>query len=325
MPAEIDSMAFVGQVPWHRLGTKLESPATAAEAMAAAGMGWDVQLQPLYTGPDRTVKIRDRFAVCRADRLEQADGGQLGVVGRNFTPLQNREAFTFLDPLVGEGAAIYHTAGSLRGGRRIWMLAKLPGEIRVIGDDIAEKFILLSNSHDGTAAVRIGLTPIRVVCMNTLNLALSGMAGLTIRHHSDVVQRVRQAHELLGLVNSAMDTAGQIMQAMARTPLDGGRMRDYFQQVMPVPAEDDLEQRAKIQQRHGRLAELFETGIGTDLPGVRGTLWAAYNAVTEWTDRESYTARNREPLNSIWFGDGERLKRSAFDVATRFLQRAAMN
>jgi hypothetical protein len=143
MAHEIDSMMFTGQVPWHRLGQRLQDPATAQEAMTAAGLGWDVQLQPLYTGPERTIKIKDRFAVCRTDRLHETDGGQLGVVGRDYRALQNREAFAFLDPLVGEKAAIYHTAGSLCGGRRTWMLAKLPGEIRVVGDDIAEKFILL--------------------------------------------------------------------------------------------------------------------------------------------------------------------------------------
>lgn len=314
MPAEIDSMMYVNEVPWHRLGTKLDRPATAEEAMNAASLSWEVQLQPIYTGPERTVKVKDRFAVCRTDRLDQTDGGQLGIVGRDYTPLQNREAFSFLDPLVGEQAAIYHTAGSLRGGRRVWMLAKLPGEIRVIGDDITEKYVLLSNSHDGTAAVRIGLTPIRVVCMNTLNLALRSMGGLTVRHHANVVEQVQQAHNLLGFVNSGFDRAAEIMQQMARTPVTTDRLRTYFEQVIPIPDDDEVA-KSKVLQRHNRLAELFETGIGQDLPGVRGTVWAGYNAVTQFVDRESYTARNREPLNTIWFGEGERIKRLAFDKA----------
>jgi phage/plasmid-like protein (TIGR03299 family) len=233
MPAVIDSMMYVKEVPWHRLGKRLENPATAAKAIEAAGLGWEVQLQPIYTGADRTVKVKDRFAVCRNDRLDQADGGQLGIVGRDYTPLQNREAFTFLDPLVGENAAIYHTAGSLRQGRRVWLLAKLPGEIRIVGDDIAQKFLLLSNSHDGGSAVRIGLTPIRVVCQNTLNLALRGMAGMAIRHESNVAQRVKQAHELLGLVNESFNQAGEMMQRMARTAVTAKRLGEYFEAVLP--------------------------------------------------------------------------------------------
>ncbi len=280
-------------------------------------MGWDVQLQPIYTGPDRTVKVKDRFAVCRTDRLDQADGGQLGVVGRDYVALQNREAFSFLDPVIGEGAAVYHTAGSLRGGRRVWLLAKLPGIIKVIGEDITEKYVLLSNSHDGTSAVRIGLTPIRVVCQNTLNLALSGMGGVSIRHHGDVVRRVRDAHQLLGMVNESFDQVGSMMQQMARTEIKSDRLREYFEQILPTP-KDEGPQKAKVHDRHNRLVELFETGIGQDLPGVGGTVWAGLNAVTQFVDRESYTARNREPLNSIWFGEGERIKRLAFETAAKF-------
>lgn len=316
MPAEIDSMMYVHDVPWHRQGARLENPATAAEAIKAAGLDWEVQKQPLYTGVDRDIRIKDRFAICRADRLEQEDGGQLAVVGRDYTPLQNHEAFSFLDPVAGQGGAVYHTAGSLRGGRRVWMLAKLPGHIRVVGDDIAEKYILLSNGHDGTAAVRIGLTPIRVVCMNTLSVALQGMSGISIRHNPDVGARVKDAHRLIGLINESMDQAGACMQAMAATPVHSDRLSAYYEQVMPLPLDDERG-RKRIEQKRMRLAELFETGDGNQMPGVRGTLWAAYNAVTQYVDRESYTKRNKEPLNSIWFGAGERMKREAFDVAAK--------
>ena len=314
MPAEVDTMMYVNEVPWHKLGVRLNRSATASEAIGAAGLDWEVQLQPLYTGPERTVRIKDRFAICRTDRLGQPDGGQLAVVGRDYTPVMNRQAFSFLDPVVGESGAIYHTAGSLRGGRRVWMLAKLPGEIRVVGDDVAEKYILLSNSHDGTSAVRIGLTPIRVVCMNTLSLALRGMGGLTIRHEADVVQQVQNAYKVLGIVTNAFDVAGEAMRAMARTPMTELKLEAYFDRVMPMPTPDDPE-RDRIEQRRSRLIELFDKGIGADLPGVHGTLWCAYNAVTQWVDRESWSTRNKEPLNSIWFGEGERMKRLGFDVA----------
>lgn len=320
MPAELDSMMYTGEVPWHRQGTRLDNPATAEEAIAAAAMDWEVQKQPIYTGPSRDIRVKDRFAVCRTDRLDQPDGGQLGVVSGDYEPLQNREAFSFLDPVVGASGAVYHTAGSLRGGRVIWMLAKLPGEIRVVGDDIAEKFILLSNSHDGTAAVRIGLTPIRVICKNTLSLALRGMEGqgLVIRHYRDVAARVKEAHRLLGIVNTAMDNAGVLMQRMATVQMNREALDGYFNTVIPAPVDDEpLKQ--KINDRHNRLRELFETGDGNAMPGVRGTLWAAYNAVTQWVDRESYTTRQKEPLRTIWFGDGARMKRVAFDTAAALL------
>lgn len=316
MPAQIDSMFYIGETPWHRLGKRLNQPATAAEAMVAAGLDWQVIKTPLYfAGPHADVKVKDRHVVCRTDRLDTKDGGQLAVVGGDFTPLQNSEAFNFLDPVVGEGGAVYHTAGALRGGRRVWMLAKLPGEIRVVGDDVAEKYILLSNAHDGTQAVRVGFTPIRVVCQNTLNLALRGMAGVSIRHDPNVTKQVQQAHKLLGIISDGFDQAGRIMQATARTPMTDQRIRDYFERVLPLTSEDDLV-RERVAQRHNRWVELFEVGDGNQMPGARGTLWAAYNGITQWVDRESYTTRNREPLNTIWFGEGERLKRRAFDVAS---------
>jgi phage/plasmid-like protein (TIGR03299 family) len=324
MPAAIDSMMYTGQTPWHRLGTRLDEPATAEEAMTTAGLDWDVQMQPIYTGPDRTVRVKDRHVVCRADRLDEEDGGQLAVVGRDFTPLQNREAFQFLDPVVGKGGAIYHTAGSLRSGRRIWMLAKLPGEIRVVGDDITEKYVLLSNAHDGTQAVRVGFTPIRVVCQNTLNFALRGMEGISIRHYPDVSEQVKHAHKLLGIISKTYDTAGDLMQRMAHQPLLSETRDMFFSRVMPIDEGDDDITRARIGDRHERWRDLFETGDGNAMPGVRGTLWAGYNAVTQWVDRESYTARNKEPLNSIWFGQGERLKRHAFNVATEMID-ASLN
>src|SRR5687768_8669677 len=113
MPANIDSMAYAGEVPWHRLGTRLDNPATAKDAIVAAGLDWEVQKQRLYTGPERDIRVRDKYVVCRTDRLAQPDGGQLGIVGADYQPLQNEEAFSFLDPVVGEGAAVYHTMGSL--------------------------------------------------------------------------------------------------------------------------------------------------------------------------------------------------------------------
>ncbi len=312
MAANIDSMAYYGKVPWHRHGRKLSNPATAEEAIRAAGLDWDVQLQPLYTGPGRNIRVKDRFVVCRTDRLGEADGGQLGVVGKQFEPLQNRSAFAFLDPVVDRDACIYHTAGSLRGGRHVWMLAKLPGYIRVTGDDITEKYLLLANGHDGTMAVRVLFTPIRVVCQNTLALALREGQGLSIRHYPDVNQRLAQASQLMGIANRVYEKAGVIMQRSAKVCMLGYRLDGFINRVLPL-GEDEKE-RTKTIATHQRIRELFETGDGNSLPGVRGTLWAAYNAVTQWVDRESYTKRTKEPLRSIWFGQGAATKQRAFEV-----------
>lgn len=152
------AMMFYGETPWHGLGTRLDNPATAAEAIVAAALDFSVDLEAITTTDG--VPVPQRKAVMRAD-----SGDVLGVVGNSYIPIQNAEAFAFLDSVVAEGEVRYHTAGALGKGERIWMLAKLPGHIRIKNsDDVTDKYLLLSNSHDGSAALRVFFTPIRVVC-----------------------------------------------------------------------------------------------------------------------------------------------------------------
>ena len=159
------ALAYFGETPWHGLGTKLDEPATAAEAIAAAGLDYEVGLKPVITTDG--IPVPQRKAVVRSDTDDV-----IGVVGNNYVPIQNRQCFGFLDAVVAEGRLLYHTAGALGQGERVWLLAKLPSEIRVKNsDDLVNKFLLLSNTHDGSSALRVFFTPIRVVCQNTLNLA----------------------------------------------------------------------------------------------------------------------------------------------------------
>ena len=189
------AMAYFGETPWHKLGTKLDRPATAAEAIEAAGLNYEVRLTSLIT--ENGIPVTQKKAVVRGDTQDV-----LGVVGNSYVPVQNREAFQFLDTVVADGEVRYHTAGALGKGERIWMLAKLPGHIRVKNtDDITEKFLLLHNSHDGTSSLRVFFTPIRVVCANTLSVAQRDARGqgVSIIHKGDLSAKVREAQKVLGL------------------------------------------------------------------------------------------------------------------------------
>jgi len=314
------SMMYVGEVPWHGLGTKLKDPATSAEAIQAANLNWRVIKKPIYAyGPENlhSHHIKDRFAIVREDLWGQEDCPVYGLVGKNYTPLQNVEAFSFFDSIVGKKAAIYNTAGAVLDGQRIWILAKLPGEIKVVGDDITHKYLLLSNSHDGNSSVQIKFTPIRVVCQNTLTMALSRGPTVRVSHFKDLQKRLRQAEKILGIVSNKYDRIEKSYQEMAKVPMTGNRLTEYLQEVFPDPADPDNEKALKkVQNNRVWSRDLFENGEGNKQPRVSGTLWAAYNGVTEFIDHTK-TPRQMEDrrLNSIWFGEGYLVKARAYEIA----------
>lgn len=311
MAHEIEKMAYFGATPWHGLGTKTPEAMTASAALTLGGLDFAVEKRPIYLGNGQ--EIPDNYATVRTDR--HADN-VLGVVGSKYTPLQNAEAFGFFDAIVSTKEAMYHTVGSLRMGRQVWILAKMPGEIRVIGDDITEKFVLLTNSHDGSSGVQILLTPIRVVCANTLRAALSRGKGTTfnIRHTAGVQAAVRQASEAMGFANAYFSEMQEAYQAMAHTPITDTDARSYLERCLQIDGRDpELSTRSKnILDEASR--NLYR-GRGLDLPGVRGTVWGAYNAATEFVDHRSYRSAD-VALDNAWFnGAGQATKQRAFDEA----------
>ena len=159
----------------------------------------------------------------------------LGIVSESYRVLQNRDAFHFFDPIVGEGAAVYHTAGALGCGEQVWVLAKLPGEILVAGRDPVEKYLLLSNSHDGGSAVQVKFTPIRVVYQNTLAQALGEGLTYRARHDRDLFGGLRDVRKAMGFITDEYDRLGAAFEAMARVAMDAPAVRAYVAKVFPRP------------------------------------------------------------------------------------------
>ncbi len=309
------SMFYVGDPPWHGLGTPLNEPVTAAQAIKAANLDWDVAKIPLFAMDGQTrCRIPRMYALVPADRWGRDNCPVFGTVGENYTILQNDDAFSFFDPIVGKNAAIYHTAGALGDGERIWVLAKLPSDIRVIGDDISNKYLLLSNSHDGQGSVQIKFTPIRVVCQNTLTMALQKGPTIRVSHTRDLHERLKNAEHILGLINKRFEDIEKAFRAMTQVKISSARLSEYLSLVFPNPPYSENKQSIARIHRYRTLAEhFFANGTGTEIRGVAGTLWAAYNGVAELVDYHG--PRNSKHLESIWFGEGYSVKARAFTIA----------
>ncbi len=301
----------IGPSPWNKLGTELSNLATAREAIEAAGLNYTVVKKPLkeVVELNHPADASTRWATVRTDT-----GEVLGIVGDSYEPTQNRDAFAFFDNLVGTDEAIYDTAGALGHGEHIWILAKLPGFIKVRGKDIVNKYLLLSNSHDGSSPVRVTLTPVRVVCNNTLSAAFQGAGEVRIPHSSTALKDLEQARSLLGLSNSLYGQLEVIFDRMALRKITDKQLVDYVKALVPDNEEEaDKAAAKKIQET---CLDLYESGQGAELS--RGTLWGAFNCVTEYADHKMEEHPDAR-LASIWFGRGAQLKLKAFQLAERMM------
>lgn len=332
MPAEIDNMISVLETPWHGLGSVLSAPPTTKEAIIMAGLNWTVRTEQLYTElpkadvPDEKemVEVIGRATV-RSDTNEV-----MGVVGPSYTPLQNEEAFEFFDPFLADGTASIETAGSLRGGRRIWVMAKLNDDpVEIIKDDAVLKYLLLANGHDGSLSCAIGFTPIRVVCQNTLSAALGASASkiVRVRHTRNIAEAVKKIGEIIDARNRAFEATAEQMRELVRMQVDADTLERYVRLVFDRPErgtdEEDLDRETDERKRlTSKVIPLFENGRGTDIQGVRGTMWGAYNAVTEYVSHHRGKDQERR-VEQLWFAEGARLTNRAFKVANDLARAAA--
>lgn len=310
------SMFYAGEKPWHGLGTPVDKAVTSAEAIKLAGLDYGVVKQPIFIqGPKGNIQVKDTFATVRSDT-----NVPLGIVGNRYTILQNREAFNFTDALVGIKEAMYHTAGALGDGEIVWILAKLNGVIEVVKNDITEKYLLLMNRHDGTGSLIIKWTGIRVVCKNTLDMALSKIDGeisTSLRHTVSMGLKVEEVRKALGIISAKEKIFTEAAKRLATVQLTQEAWEGYLKNLKLAPQGDE-EGRGKtiLVKILDQMNELFEKSHGNDLPGVKGTLWGGFNAVAEYVDyhrRSSGTDENR--AKSILLGSGAQLKQKAWDSA----------
>lgn len=315
MSHEIESMFFKGETPWHGLGTEVHGVLTSLEAIEKAGLDWKVNLVPLYTAEDELVA--ERRAVQR-----DSDRRILGTVGTGYHALQNKDAFGFFDSFVNVKEATYETAGSLAGGRKVWVLAKLNrAPIEVVNGDVVQKFLLLSNSHDGTTSVKVGFTPIRVVCANTLAMAHGAQSQLLrVRHTARVKESVDQIIDIVNSADAQFEATAEKYKRLSRKGVNEADLKKYVKEVFyPRMLKEDMSDRMvmRMERIEKSILRLFEVGRGAEITGVRGTAWGAYNAVNEFLTYEKPGEQDAK-LDSLWFGHTANVNQRAFEMAMAF-------
>ncbi|KFF00728.1 hypothetical protein IX39_08905 [Chryseobacterium formosense] len=332
------SFFSVKEKAWHNLGQIVQEYPTSEEAIKFAGLDYEVEKSHLFTiGAgiientngiemiDSELEVPNYFANIRTD-----NSTVLGVVGKDYHIVQNREAFSFFDSIVGGGKGIlYETAGALGNGERIFITAKLPDYIRVgNGDDITEKYIFLTTSHDGSGSITAAFTPVRIVCQNTLNASLKNMSNVVrIRHTAGAKQRMDDAHKVMGLANKLSNELESTFNHWAKITVGDDEMKRLIQLALCPNKEtlnhlqkgnfDDVSTVFKNTVDDAFAYAMISESQQTDT--TKGTLFGAYNAVTGYFQNVRNYKDNEAKLQSIVLGGTAQLKsQKAFDLCENF-------
>ena len=271
MAAEVESM-FSGNrvVPWHGLGEIVEGTLCSADAIKKAGLDWKVESKPIFT--DNGMEIPNYKA-----NVRDLDNKVLGVVTDRYAIVQNEDAFKFTDSLIGENCQ-YETAGSLQGGKRIFLLAKMP-EKKIV-DDKFDNFICFTNSHDGLGSVKAFMTPVRVVCQNTLNLALSKASRTwSTKHVGDISSKLDEAKRTLELAEEYMEELAVVADKLAHTKLSEDQAIKIIDELYPQSNDMSIRQQATIAEAKQNIQICM---LAPDIAKFKGTAWQLMNAISDY-------------------------------------------
>jgi len=311
MSAMVEKMMFVGATPWHGEGTQLDENPSISEAITAAGLDWEVGLKDLVTTDGQPVPARATY--------RKTDNSVLGVVGPRYQPLQNQDAFDWFQPFLDAGECQLHTAGSLCMGQKVWVLAQLNREnSEIVSGDEVSKFILLSNSHDGTTAIRVGYTPIRVVCVNTLSMAHKNSDSklLRIRHTRSSKNNLENVRDIMDNINAQFEATAEQFRFLASRNFNQADIRQYVKVMLDIKNVQDEDIKTRTRNIMDEILALVE-GPKQSATNVRGTWWAAYNGYNEYLNyTKGRTVSNR--LDSLWFGQNGNDNNRALQTAMEF-------
>lgn len=293
MSHNVESMFSVREVPWHGLGRIVSEAPNSREAIKLAGLDWNILQQPIYTPnpADNQNQSIQRISNYWAN-VRSTDSTVLGIVGKKYKVVQNYEAFNFTDILLDYGAK-YETAGSLKEGKIIWLLAKLPDAMVVCKDQI-DNYLLFSNSHDGCGPINIAVTPIRVVCNNTLNLALKrAKRTWTIPHIGNINEKVMRAKEVLDYGNDYTRHLQQELIRLNQIRLTQDKVKEILANIFPINKEKDGKQKQENQNNKRQKIEQFFYD-SEDLKHLNFSAYRLINAISDFADHCFSDKKDRE-------------------------------
>lgn len=283
MAANVETMFYVRETPWHGLGTRVMEAPGSEDALELAGLNWKVRQEPIYT--DNNLLIPGYKA-----NVRDLDDKVLGVVTDRYKVVQNDEAFALTDGLLGEGVR-YETAGALLDGRKVWILARMPREFIINGEQISP-YLVFSNTHDGSGAIKVAVTPIRVVCNNTLNLALStAKRSWSMVHTGDVQGKMEEAKQTLFMAEKYMSRLGREFENLRKIELTDRQVMDYIKLLLPYENEDNsLHVRNINRLREDMQKRYFDA---PDLKDVGNNAYRFVNAVSDFATHSEPIRRTK--------------------------------
>lgn len=285
MAALVETMFSVREKPWHGLGQIVADAPDSETALEIAGLDWNVIQKDIRTADDA-----DIIAGFKAN-VRDRDGSVLGIVTDRYRVVQNKEAFAFTDALLGEGVR-YETAGSLQGGRRTWMLARLPHQYIINGDEVSP-YLVFMNSHDGSGSIKVAMTPVRVVCSNTLNLALAtAKRSWSCNHTGDITGKMNEARETLLYAGQYMAELGKTFDRLNQIKLSDGKVTEFISMLLPETPESTPQQKRNIQRTREDMRQRY-----FDAPDLQGTGKNAYRFINAVSDFATHAKPLRERAN----------------------------
>ncbi len=301
----VAQMAYAGETPWHGLGTEVSDDISTDGMMKAAGLDWSVTKQPMYYMDDlgEMGEVPGKSALVRS-----SDNKVMDIVGSDWNPVQNAEAFEFFREFVDAGDMQMHTAGSLKEGKMVWALAKVNDGFTIKtaqGEDSIESYLLFSNPHQYGKSIDVRFTPIRVVCNNTLTLSLNQNVDQYVRVGHQRPFNAEDAMATLGMAQQKLETYKEAAEYLCQKSYTTDQMLDYFNQVFPSASDRDSNKSREAQ-------EVMHTQAGANLG--EGTFWQLFNTVTYMTDH-TLGRNNDNRLQSSWYGSNQNVKKKALELA----------